>query len=541
MIPLRTEMDLIRASCLVVLLACAEFQGDGARILGIFPSPSFSHQLVFQTIMKALSARGHHVTVISTDPLKEPIGNYTDVDLSFMYDYVRGKLNFSDCQGITAFGTVLRFSLHVGIVCNMQLGSPAIQDFIRCHPSTNTSFDLVFMEMSRYQCYYGLIHHVGSPPVIGIRSVGTTSATLAAVGSPNNPAYFPDYYLPYTGHMTFFQRLHNTAIYVWNSVLWHALLMPMNEVAMRYHFGRGPPSVWEAEKNVSLVMVNSHWSQSYPLPLLPAVIQLGNIHIQEKPKQLPQDLQEFLDGAAKGAVYFSLGSNVRSETMSPEKRRVFLSAFADVPQRVLWKWEANDTSDVPDNVKLAKWLPQQDVLAHPNVRLFITQGGLQSFQEATYYAVPLIGIPFIADQQHNVRKMVDAGVGLQLDYATLSKDGLVTATRKVLHDPTFRENMLKFSTVAKDRPDKPLDSAVWWAEYVLRHNGARHLRSAALDLTWYQYFLLDVMATALFVLLLASYLTYVIVRWTFHRLVGRCSSAARHDVNENCVVAKKFD
>ncbi|KDQ65273.1 UDP-glucuronosyltransferase 2B23, partial [Zootermopsis nevadensis] len=149
-----------------------------------------------------------------------------------------------------------------------------------------------------------------------------------------------------------------------------------------------------------------------------------------------KDLQEFLDGAAKGAVYFSLGSNVRSETMSPEKRRVFLSAFADVPQRVLWKWEANDTSDVPDNVKLAKWLPQQDVLAHPNVRLFITQGGLQSFQEATYYAVPLIGIPFIADQQHNVRKMVDAGVGLQLDYATLSKDGLVTATRKVLHDPT---------------------------------------------------------------------------------------------------------
>jgi hypothetical protein len=62
---------------------------------------------------------------------QEPVGNYTDVDLSFMYDYVRGKFNFSDYQDITAFGAVLRFSLQVGIGCNMELGSPAVQDFIR--------------------------------------------------------------------------------------------------------------------------------------------------------------------------------------------------------------------------------------------------------------------------------------------------------------------------------------------------------------------------------------------------------------------------
>lgn len=74
------------------------------------------------------------------------------------------------------------------------------------------------------------------------------------------------------------------------------------------------------------------------------------------------------------------------------------------------------------------------VVAHPNVKLFITQGGLQSFQEATYYAVPLIGIPFICDQQHNVRKMVDAGVGVKLDYATITKEKLVKTIKKVLYD-----------------------------------------------------------------------------------------------------------
>jgi glucuronosyltransferase len=82
-----------------------------------------------------------------------------------------------------------------------------------------------------------------------------------------------------------------------------------------------------------------------------------------------KDLKDFLDGGAEGVVYFSLGSNVRSETMSEEKKQVFLSAFAELPQRVLWKWEANYTSDLPRNVKLAKWLPQQDVLGEPTAEM----------------------------------------------------------------------------------------------------------------------------------------------------------------------------
>jgi glucuronosyltransferase len=53
-----------------ILLLGAVFCARGARILGIFPTPSISHQLPFQTIMKALALRGHEITVISPDPLK---------------------------------------------------------------------------------------------------------------------------------------------------------------------------------------------------------------------------------------------------------------------------------------------------------------------------------------------------------------------------------------------------------------------------------------------------------------------------------------
>ena len=75
------------------------------------------------------------------------------------------------------------------------------------------------------------------------------------------------------------------------------------------------------------------------------------------------------------------------------------------------------------------------IVAHPNIKLFITQGGLQSFHEATYHAVPLIGIPFICDQQHNVRKMVEAGIGLKLDYASITKETLLTAMKSILNNP----------------------------------------------------------------------------------------------------------
>jgi len=37
------------------------------------------------------------------------------------------------------------------------------------------------------------------------------------------------------------------------------------------------------------------------------------------------------------------------------------------------------------------------------------------------------------------------------------------------------------------------ESVVYWTEYILRHKGAQHLKSHALNLKWYQYYLLDVL------------------------------------------------
>jgi glucuronosyltransferase len=50
--------------------------------------------------------------------------------------------------------------------------------------------------------------------------------------------------------------------------------------------------------------------------------------------------------------------------MPEEKRRVFIEAFSELPQKILWKWETDILPGQPPNVKIGKWLPQQDILGN---------------------------------------------------------------------------------------------------------------------------------------------------------------------------------
>lgn len=58
-----------------------------------------------------------------------------------------------------------------------------------------------------------------------------------------------------------------------------------------------------------------------------------------------------------------MGSSVKAANMPEYLRRMLMIVFRQLPQRVLWKYEAeNDMTDLPSNVMLGKWLPQQDIL-----------------------------------------------------------------------------------------------------------------------------------------------------------------------------------
>jgi hypothetical protein len=73
----------------------------------------------------------------------------------------------------------------------------------------------VLLEALLYQSYHGLIHHVGSPPVIGIVTLEIFWTTAEAVGIPTNPAFVPEIVLPYGNRMTFYERIQNTLFWLW--------------------------------------------------------------------------------------------------------------------------------------------------------------------------------------------------------------------------------------------------------------------------------------------------------------------------------------
>lgn len=68
--------------------------------------------------------------------------------------------------------------------------------------------------------------------------------------------------------------------------------------------------------------------------------------------------------------------------------------------------------------------------------------------------------------------------------------------------------MKKLSEVLLDKPMSAIDTAIWWIEYVIRHQGARFLHSPVADIPLYQYLLLDIIA----ILFGLVYVTYLIVR-----------------------------
>ena len=98
----------------------------------------------------------------------------------------------------------------------------------------------------------------------------------------------------------------------------------------------------------------------------------------------PNDqIGDYLANSKNGVIFVSFGSVLKGSLMTVQNKRILIRAFASFPEYdFLWKWDEVEMLGKPDNVLLAKWLPQQDVLAHPNLKLFVTHAGQSSFQEA---------------------------------------------------------------------------------------------------------------------------------------------------------------
>ncbi|XP_076864450.1 UDP-glucuronosyltransferase 1A1-like isoform X2 [Brachyhypopomus gauderio] len=340
-----------------------------------------------------------------------------------------------------------------------------------------------------------LAYNLSLPAVYMLRGLpcGMDSRGTAC---PDPPSYIPRLFTKNSDRMSFSERVLNVLVSLLEPLLCKAFYWPFEEVASR--FLQRAVNMQEILSTGALWLFRYDFAVEFPRPLMPNMVLIGGFNCALK-SPLSLDIEDFVEGSGvHGVVVFTLGSLVPS--MPAEKASIFFEAFSQIPQRVLWRYTGDVPDKVPENVKLMKWLPQNDLLGHPKTRAFITHAGTHGIYEGICHGVPMVMVPLFGDQEDNAHRMSNRGVGVILDIHEVTVPMLIDALNTVINDSSYKERMMKLSAVHNDRPVEPLDLAVYWTEFVMRHKGAGHLRPAAHDLNWFQYHSLDVIGFLLVVM-----------------------------------------
>lgn len=162
---------------------------------------------------------------------------------------------------------------------------------------------------------------------------------------------------------------------------------------------------------------------------------------------------------------------------------------------------------------IVEWMPQNDLLGHRQIKVFIAHGGTNGVQEAIYHGVPVLGIPLFFDQYDNLLRLQERGAGKIIKLNEINSQSFEQSLNELLHKESYRENMQRLSRLHRDQPMAPLDQAIFWVEYVIRHKGAAHLRTGSYKLPWYSYHSLDVILLLLTVATVLLLATYAIIRF----------------------------
>ncbi|KAL1491906.1 hypothetical protein ABEB36_012427 [Hypothenemus hampei] len=487
-------MNKIRVSLLLLLQLNIVLCG---RILVVLPSPGYSQYILSEPLVEALLQRGHHITVISgfqtihhenLKQIKVNLEGETPIAPELLF--VLQDLNiFSNIIFLHSLGLDLTEKL---------LANQEVQQLLK----ERENFDLIIVETFYNEAHLAFAKHFNAHLVL-FHSMGISEWNSHFVANLNLPSYLPNTFAGYTTFMSFQERFRNSVATWFDRFYKYYFQYPAQQELLDKYFP-GKLSLDQVIYNASLMLTCSHVSSTEAQPLTTSIVEVGGLHIVNK--TVPVEISSYLDAATEGVIFFSLGSNVQSIGLPKQLILDIIKMFGTLKQKVLWKFENENYKDIPENLMISKWFPQNDILSHRNTVLFISHCGMGSTTEAIYHGVPVIGIPIYGDQFMNARRLKQFGMGVELPLKNLSAQSLKYFINEIINNPVYVQSAKKRSRVMRDRPMKPLDLAVYWVEYVLRHEGAHHLKSSILNLNWFQLYLLDVVS--IIILLLAAFIVF---------------------------------
>jgi polyene glycosyltransferase len=154
------------------------------------------------------------------------------------------------------------------------------------------------------------------------------------------------------------------------------------------------------------------------------------------------ELADWLD-LHESVVYASFGSAMRP---TEKQVRAILEAARRLGPEHQLLWKLPDTLRhllpplLPRNLRVESRVPPQlDVLAHPHVRVFFSQGEVSGVHEGLYFGKPQLVLPFWLDNRDIAARIQDSGAGLVLPRRQSSDGRLIAAQlRLLLKEPSFQ-------------------------------------------------------------------------------------------------------
>ncbi|XP_056630363.1 uncharacterized protein LOC130440939 [Diorhabda sublineata] len=516
----------VNSGCKLLLLLYLVDISLSLKILAITPHMGKSHQLVFEPLFKQLVSIGHQVTLITRFPMRLEYPNWKDINIAVEDKNETEIITFDILTGsrLDRYACPIVLMDAARIACTEGLSHPNLQTFLK----EDRHFDLILIEIFNTNCFMGVAKKYNAP-IIGIHSSIWMPWMYQSFGVPFNPSYLPAHFLGLPIPMNFIQRMENTINHLYSNLLYDYEMIKSSNTLSKKYVGVDLYENGDVTNDVNMLFINTHFTLNLPIPLTPNVIEIGGIHIDSQPiKKLPQEIEKFISEAKHGVIYMSMGSTIRGDTFPKSKQMIFLNVFSRLPQRVVWKWES-EMENKPDNVMTTRWAPQKDILCHPNVKVFITHSGLLGTIESVYCGKPMLSLPHIGDQFTNAMSTEQAGGGLVFRFHEINEKILAEALKKLLSSE-FMEKARSLSKRFKDRPMSPMNTALYWINYIVENKGAPYMKSAAVNMPTYQYLLLDVVAVLLILLFMSFYIFY-----RFVKIMSKLCYGKRDKIKKSCL------
>ncbi|XP_040906718.1 UDP-glucuronosyltransferase 2C1-like isoform X3 [Toxotes jaculatrix] len=472
---------------------------DGGNIL-VFPVDG-SHWVNMKILLEELHARGHNLTVIRAPTswyIAEKSPLYTSITLdmdegleSFLEHSLKGHIKMlrEGASALTFFRLTKNFLSAVSQIHSMwsEALSKIFDDKNMVKSLRDSQYDLVLTDPGLGS---GLVlaKYLKLPLVLNVRWI--TSGEGHFVIAPSPLSYIPVPGSGLTDKMNFMQRIKN--LFFYSIILFQEkFLMGSSYDALCDKYIEGGCDIISLLQEADIWLFRSDFVFDFPRPTMPNVVYIGGF--QCKPAQpLPDDLEKFVQSAGEhGVIIMTLGTWIKA--LPKEVAVEIASAFAKMPQKVIWGHTGEHPSTLGNNTLIVDWMPQKDLLGHPQTKAFVAHGGTNGVQEAIYHGVPVLGIPLFFDQYDNLLRLQERGAGKIIQLSDVNSHSFEQALKEVLHQDSYRQNMQRLSRLHRDQPISPMDQAIFWVEYVMRHKGAPHLRTEANKMPWYSYYSLDVM------------------------------------------------